>query len=67
MMLYKISPLDRNCWLIQLDTQHNEPTIQNSIKALKVIKLTINNKRYYKTFGDYCNKQPNVPSILGKR
>ena len=39
-----------------------EPTNQNSIKKNKVVSQHIR-KRYYKTYWDFCNKQPNVTSL----
>ncbi len=38
---------------------------QNSIKVPKVIMPT-NTEMLLKDFGDYCNKQPNVPSLPDK-
>ena len=59
MMIHKITTsVDFNYRLKILDTQLNIPTNQNSIKVPKVVKPT--NK---KTFGNYCNKQPNVPTL----
>ena len=50
-------------WLKCFDTLLNESTNQNSIKFLKVVKPT-NKKKLFLNFGDQCNKQPNVPSLL---
>ena len=62
-MIHKITPsLDYNKGLKRLDAQLNEPTNQNSIKVLKVVKPT-NKKTLLCDFGDLCNKQPNVPSL----
>ena len=36
-----------------------------SKKSLKLLSQQIG-KRYYKNFGDECNKQSNVPSLPGK-
>ena len=61
MMIHKITTsVDYNYWLKCLNIQLNYPTNQNSIKVPKVVEPT--NK---KTFGNYCNKQPNVqtPSL----
>ena len=43
-----------------LDTQLNEPTNQNAMLVLKVVKTT-NKKTLIYNFGDFCNKQPIVP------
>ena len=41
MMIHKIAPsVDKNYWLKILDTHLNETTNQDSIKVLKVVKLT---------------------------
>ena len=58
MMIHKIRFVDNNKWLKRLDTQLNELINLNSIKVPKVGKPM--NK---KDFGDYSNKQPNVPSL----
>ena len=40
-MLNEINPsVDYNKWLKRLDTELNEPTNKNSLKAHKVVKLT---------------------------
>ena len=39
---------------------------QNSKKVPKVVKLT-NKKMLLQDFGDFCNKQPNVPSLPGRK
>ena len=54
--------VDYNLWLKRLDTQLNNQTNQNSLKVLKVVKTT-NKKTLLWIFGDYCNKQSNVPSL----
>ena len=44
MMIHKSTPfVDYNWWLKCLDTQLNEPTNQNAIKAPKVVKPTNEN------------------------
>ena len=51
MIIYLIIPsVDKNQWLKRLETQFNEPTNQNSIKAPKLLIQRII-KRNYKTFG----------------
>ena len=55
-------PFCRLQWLKRLDTQLNKQTNQNSLKVLKVVKTT-NKKTLLWIFGDYCNKQFNVPSL----
>ena len=42
----------------------NESTNQKTIKESKVVKLT-SKKTLSQNFGDYCIKQPNVPSLPG--
>ena len=43
MLIYKITPsVDYIQWLKRLDTQHNEPTNQNSM--IKVPKVVIRNE-----------------------
>ena len=45
MMMHKIAPsVDYNKWLKRLNTKLNEPTNLNSVKVLKVDKLT--NKKH---------------------
>ena len=50
-------PIDFNLWLKRLNTLLNEPTNQNLIKVPKVVGPK--NKNFY----DYCNKEPNNPSL----
>ena len=51
-----------NYWLKCIDTQINKSTNQNLVKVPKVIKPT-NQKILFKNFGDWGNKQPNVPAL----
>ena len=51
------------CRLELLDTQLNEPMNQNLIKVSKIVRTT-NKETLSLTFGDKCNKQPNVPYLL---
>ena len=63
MIIHRISPsVDYNYWLKCLDTQFNEATHENSIKVPKVFKQT-NKKTSWYNLGDWCNIQPNVPSL----
>ena len=45
-----------NWWIKRLDTQYNELTNQNLKEVPKVVQPT------KKNFGDFFNKQPNIPS-----
>ena len=62
-MIHKIiHSVDYNLWLKCLDTQHNEPPHQNSIKVPKVVKPT--NK---KTLGTSVINSPLSHPPLGLR
>ena len=54
--------VDNYQWLNRLDTQFNEPTNKSFKKVPKVVNETIK-KTLFKDFGDYCNKQQNVPFL----
>ena len=63
MLLHIITlSVDYNYLLKRLDTQLYEPNNQNLLKSSKLSSQRIR-KRYYKTLGDNCNKQPIVPSL----
>ena len=65
MMIHKIIPsVDFNEWLKHVDTQLNEPTNQNSIKALKLLIQRIR-KRYILTLGtSVINSVMSPPSLM---
>ena len=64
MMIHKItSSVDYNLWFKRLETKSNEPTNQNSIKDMEVVKLP-NNKLCSKTLGTSVIISPMSPSFF---
>ena len=62
MLINKITLSIKEKWLKRLETQLNKPTNQNLLKVPKVVKRT--NKKTLENFGDWCNKQSNVPFLF---